>query len=183
MLLRCPTWLPKNELQIWGVAEQRRLLRTTEFIDDIGSPLADLGEPNPFATRLSALLNTPIESVNIDLDNDIITGQYGTIFCFEVIEHLFNPLHCLNQIYRALHKDGILYLTTPYSFLRLLTGKRHFHEIDDKRILWLFDKAGFKVVKKDKISVRWELWKHFTGFRPILRLFSKTRIYKLIKQE
>ena len=177
-----PTRLPNDEISRWGAAEQRRLLKTIEFIDDVDSPLADLGEPNPFVARLSALLNLPIESVDIDLDNDIITGQYGTIFCFEVLEHLYNPLHCLSQIYRALHQDGILYLSTPYR-MKLLWGNRHFHEIDDKRIEWLFDAAGFRIVKKDKICIRWELWKHFTGFRPVLRLFSKTRIYKLIKQE
>jgi SAM-dependent methyltransferase len=144
------------------------------------APCADCGEPNPYANLLANHYNLAIKAIDIDLDREAIPGKYNTIFCFEVLEHLYNPLFCLEQIYNALNETGILYLSIPYH-IKLLWGKRHFHEIDDKRMFWLFDAAGFRIVKKDKISVRWELWKHFTGFRPLLRLFSKTRIYKLEK--
>ena len=175
-----PTRLPSEEISRWGAVEQRRLPKTIAFIDTIQAPCADCGEPNPFANKLADYYKLAIKAIDIDLDREKITGKYNTIFCFEVLEHLYNPLFCLEQIYNALNDKGVLYLSTPCR-IKLLWGRRHYHEIDDKRIQWLFDAAGFKVVKKDKICIRLELWKHFTGFRPLLRLFQKTRIYKLKK--
>lgn len=175
-----PTRLPGEEINRWGAAERRRFPETIAFIDTIKAPCADCGEPNPFANKLANHYNLAIKSIDIDLDREVISGKYNTIFCFEVLEHLYNPLFCLEQIYNALNETGVLYLSTPKR-IKLLWGRRHFHEIDDKRINWLFAAAGFRIAKKDKILIRWELWKHFIGFRPLLRLFQKTRIYKLEK--
>jgi len=95
-----------------------------------------------------------------------------------VLEHLFNPLFCLEQMKKALHSTGVIYLSTPYRN-HLIWGNRHFHEIDDKRIRWLFAAAGLEIIKQAKIAIRFQWYWHLSGIRPLLRLFQKTRIYKL----
>lgn len=177
---KAPTWLPQNELDRFGAAEKRRLKKLYQFIDDLHEPCADCGESNPIKKALEKYFNVKITSLDIDLDREKINGKFGTILCFEVLEHLFNPLYCLETIKNSLTDNGVLYLSTPYR-MKLLWGHRHFHEIDNKRIKWLFQSAGFRIVKQVSVSIRWEWWRHFTGFRPLLRLFQKTRLYKLTK--
>jgi 2-polyprenyl-3-methyl-5-hydroxy-6-metoxy-1,4-benzoquinol methylase/O-antigen/teichoic acid export membrane protein len=41
------------------------------------------------------------------------TRRYDTILAFELIEHLGNPLNCLNLLLRLLAPGGVLLLTTP----------------------------------------------------------------------
>ncbi len=51
---------------------------------------------------------------NIDVDPFPFQDTYfDIIYCGEVIEHLFNPDHLLNEIHRLLKPDGICILTTP----------------------------------------------------------------------
>lgn len=57
------------------------------------------------------------------------------VFCNHVIEHLLDPDHLLDEIYRVLKRDGALVLTTPnlaawYNRIALLLGfQPHFTEV------------------------------------------------------
>jgi methionine biosynthesis protein MetW len=56
-------------------------------------------------------------------ENEFFDG----VFCGEVIEHLYDPDHLLDEIYRILSRDGVCILTTPnlaswYNRLFLLLG-------------------------------------------------------------
>lgn len=55
----------------------------------------------------------------------------NVVYCGELIEHLFDPDHLLEEIYRVLKKEGFLILTTPnlaswYNRLLLLFGFQPF---------------------------------------------------------
>jgi len=153
-----------------------RAKQTLNFIDKIIFPACDLGENNP----LKEIINTNIESIEIDLDHEKLNNQYQTILCFEVLEHLFNPLFALESMKNALLPNGFIYLSTPYQ-PHFIWGKHHFHEIDTKRLIWLFDKAGLKIVKQDKATVAGRWYQHINGIRPLIRYFQKTRLYQLSK--
>ncbi len=169
--------------QIWMKLDdphfQKITRATADFIDTLTPPCADLGEPNAKRQMLEELKGVKIASVSgIDFDYDPIPGQWGTILCFEILEHLFNPLAFLENIKKALLPDGILYLSTPWR-PHFLWTEAHYHEIDDARISWLFDRAGFLLEKQDKIRLFYG-WKwHLRGVRPLLRINTFTRIYKL----
>lgn len=56
-----------------------------------------------------------------DLDHDhfgsyrdtSLEGPFDAAFCLEVLEHLSNPYHCLEQIKRLVKPDGDVYLSIP----------------------------------------------------------------------
>lgn len=55
-------------------------------------------------------------------------GEFDLVVFFEVIEHLLNPHHALNEIYKVLRDEGVLILSTPNlsklsNRIRLLAGK------------------------------------------------------------
>jgi len=158
---------------------------TAACIDEIKEPVLDIGEDNPFKKILEVKFNLKIESTDasIDFDRDKIIGKYGTIFCFEVLEHLYNPLFHLDCLKKALKKDGAIYLSTPRNgCTKLRWYYRHFNEIPDKQIGWLFNKAGLIIEKKTIVPFHehwWQLWNGGIGLRPILKYINKTRVFKL----
>lgn len=66
--------------------------------------------------------------LNIDTNNLPYEDSYfNTIICSEVIEHLVNPDHLLEEIYRVMRPNGYLIITTPnlgswYNRILLLFG-------------------------------------------------------------
>jgi len=72
---------------------------------------------------------------------------YDKIFCFEVLEHLLDPLKDLTSIFNMLKPSGWLVATTPYPFTKnLVSDSTHvmvLHPIGWKRLL---RQAGFTEV-------------------------------------
>ena len=144
------------------------------FIDEIKQPILDYGERNPLVELLEKSLGCPIDSTDlIDLDRHP-TPSAGTVFCFEVLEHVYNPLFLLENI-----KAELLYLSTPIQFPKFLKGHHHFHEIPDNRMNWLLKESGWSIAKMKRITIAGNITDHLHGIRPFLRYFQKTRIYKL----
>ena len=140
--------------EIWRDNKHIRRIKSRKaaFMDEMPEPVADLGEPNLAKNIIEDKKDLDIESIyGIDFDYEEIPGEWGTIICLEILEHLFNPLFFLENIKDALEEDGVLYLSTPYR-PKLLWTEHHFHEIDDTRIRWLFERAGFKIEKEKKIK-------------------------------
>jgi SAM-dependent methyltransferase len=108
-----------------------------------------------------------------------LKGNYDTIFCLEVIEHLMNPLRLLEQINRILEPDGKVFLSTPKHKPHFLWDKYHFTELDEYRFNALVTRAGFESVRI-RFFRTMPIWWYFTGFRPFLRMFfNKGRIAEL----
>jgi len=67
--------------------------------------------------------------------------QFDLVYCAEVIEHLFNPDHAIEEFVRVLRPNGNILITTPnlaswYNRLVLLMGIQPLHtEISTLRIL------------------------------------------------
>ncbi|MFC1912155.1 class I SAM-dependent methyltransferase [Chloroflexota bacterium] len=76
-----------------------------------------------------------IKAYKIDVDSDNLpfkSGFFDAIVCGEVIEHLFDPDHLLDEIYRVLSNTGFCVLTTPnlaalYNRICLLFGFQPFY--------------------------------------------------------
>ena len=105
----------------------------------------------------------------IDLDEGELTGEYDVITALEIIEHLFNPLHLLKEISNVLKEGGKLYLSTPKGKPHFLWSKDHFHEMNEKSLMSLINRAGFNVIRKNEIRIQ-PLSFYFRGIRPLLRL-------------
>lgn len=135
----------------------------------------DIGEINHLSKKLSSFYNIDIDQTDIDLDIDTLSGNYDTIFCFEVIEHLFNPLHLLLQMSNVLNSKGTIFLSTPKRRPHFMWYKYHFHEFSQSELTNLFNRADLYINNKTfKMSGR-PLINYFKGIRPLLRLFIERK--------
>ena len=165
-----------------GEATRRSARFVIDFIGnrELGKVL-DIGVRNPLGALLGKHYNIELDNTEIDLDIGELSGKYDTIFCFEVIEHLFNPLHCLLGVHRILKSDGRLFLSTPKGKPHFLWWKDHFHELHIAELINLFGRARFEVIRIKCIRYRPLCW-YFTGFRPFLRLFFERRFLIELKK-
>lgn len=158
----------------------KRYRSTIEFIGDhhLGAVL-DIGERNPLTEQLEDRYGITIENTTVDLDLVPLSGTYDTVFCFEVIEHLMNPLHLMLQIRGVLKESGRLFMSTPKHKPHFLWGKYHFTEYDEKRLLALVARAGFRIIRFEEFRTM-PFWWHFLGIRPLIRAFyNKVLILEL----
>lgn len=183
--MKAQTYLSKSELWPEKLPNSftNRVDQTIDYIyDDLRGEFADIGEYNPMSKMISDNLLIQIDQIDGDFNFPINTEKkYGTVFCFEVLEHIFNPLTLLISIKNMLRKNGIIYLSTPRQFPQILKAVHHFHEIPEDRLMWLFEAAKLRVLDKSKITIAGSWYNHIHGIRPVLRYFQKTRIYKLEK--
>jgi SAM-dependent methyltransferase len=144
--------------------------KTLSFIDKFHANLGlDIGDRTPFTDQLEAHYHCPFSNTTIDLDEGKLTGEYDVITALEIIEHLFNPLHLLKEISGVLKEGGKLYLSTPKGKPHFLWSKDHFHEMNEKSLMSLIHRAGFKLLRKDEIRIQ-PLSFYCRGIRPLLRL-------------
>lgn len=159
-----------------------RWLKTLKFIKkdiEVKSAL-DIGDRTEMTDMLEKFYNVQFENTNIDLDTELLEGKFDFISCFEVIEHLYNPLHCLSQIHQVLQPNGILYLSTPLGKPNFLWADTHFHEMNKTSLLSLIKRSGLKVKRYKLVHTRPYSF-YISGFKPLLRsLFDRTQILELI---
>jgi len=135
--------------------------------------ILDLGVDNPFSKIMKERGYNVENTKGEDLDEDtstITSSSAEVVTAFEIFEHLLSPLQILKDI-----KANKLVASIPMrlwfsSAYRSKTDKwdRHYHEFEDWQFDWLLEKAGWKIIDRQKFT-------HPTkkiGFRPILRWFT-----------
>ncbi len=154
----------------------KRYHHTIEFLEhciDKKETILDLGVLNPFSEIMKEKGYSVKNTKGEDLDFDQSTLQkevYSVTTAFEIFEHLLSPLVVLQNI-----KSEKLVASIP---LRLWFSKayksktdkwdRHYHEFEDWQFDWLLEKAGWKIIKKEKFTNPVKK----IGIRPLLRLFT-----------
>lgn len=142
---------------------------TLRFIDELHSKVLDIGSRNPITNLIESQFGIGIRNTSRDVDVEPLEGHYNFVLCFEVIEHLMNPLWFLKNVKSILEPNGALYLSTPINKPKFLWRDDHFHEFDERRLSHLIEKAGFTVVKQQKVSFNQSF-----GIRPLIRKLSKS---------
>lgn len=97
--------------------------------------------------------------------------EFAAVWCFEVLEHLFDVHGALSELNRLLAKDGLLILTVPYHGLIkniaiALDGfERHYNPYIShirfytrKSLGVCLSRAGFTVLLREGIGRFWPLW-------------------------
>lgn len=56
------------------------------------------------------------KAIECDIVNSIPPGKYDFVFCFEVLEHLTNPLKALDNLKSTLNTNGVLIISVPNEF-------------------------------------------------------------------
>ena len=153
---------------------KHRLKVTQDFI---GHSIADMktldiGQSNKLGRSLGIKHNTLDTDFNRSIDAP--SGNYDLITCFEVLEHVMNPLFMMDRIYGLLKPGGVCYLTTP---IRKRTDvfygcRGHFTEYKPREMRLLFKYVGFKEMKYRKF-LYWDWDFMFWGVRPFFRVLTQ----------
>jgi hypothetical protein len=134
--------------------EPIRMFYHSQFINYIKTSgiipgkVLDVGDRNPLTRRLEHEFDIHIDSTLGDLDREFYCAkcQYDTIIFNHIIEHLFNPLFCLDNIRKRMHDESILIIGTPIKPGFITTRSGHFHEMDEYRFKKLIARAKLKIV-------------------------------------
>ncbi|WP_417290242.1 methyltransferase [Corallibacter sp.] len=154
----------------------KRFKHTAKFLQQHISKdhsILDLGVQNPFSDVMKNIGYSVTNTKGEDLDFDtstITNSDADVVTAFEIFEHLLSPLTVLKNI-----KADKLVASVPLRLwfspaYRSKTDKwdRHFHEFEDWQFDWLLEKAGWRIVARDK----WTNPVKKLGIRPILRWFT-----------
>jgi hypothetical protein len=155
-------------------------IRRSSFSGTVTAHGLDLGDRTPLTASLEQLFSCTFNNTTADLDVASLEGSFDVVTAFEVLEHLYNPLHTLLEVKRLLHgKNARLYLSMPLRKPASLASPDHFHEMSRQSALALFTRAGFSVVRSEEFRIR-PLMFYLTGLKPLLRaVFEKVQIYEL----
>lgn len=154
----------------------KRYKHTIEFLKTHVSnseSILDLGVQNPFSEILKSegfsVENTQGEDLDID-STSIESSKADVVTAFEIFEHLLSPFTVLKSI-----KSNKLVASIPLrlwfsSAYRSKTDMwdRHYHEFEDWQFDWLLEKAGWKILARQK----WTNPTKKIGIRPLLRWFT-----------
>lgn len=156
-----------------GKFPKKRYKHTLRFLREVVSKeekILDLGVSNPFSEILTRegfhVTNTKGEDLDIETDA-VKNDEFVVVTAFEIFEHLVSPFNVLKDI-----KAKKLVVSVPLklwfaSAYRSKTDKwdRHYHEFEDWQFDWLLEKAGWRIVKREKFTNPIKK----IGIRPILR--------------
>jgi hypothetical protein len=141
----------------------------------------DIGDRTPMTGMLESHFGCRFLNTSFDLDTGSLDGCYPVVTAFEVIEHLYNPLHLLMEIRKVLHpaSSSRLYLSTPAWKPGFLQSPEHFHEMSRRSIGSLLTRSGLTVVRSGEFRIRSPFF-CLKGIRPLLRcFFEKITIFEL----
>ena len=138
----------------------KRFKHTIEFLEKHISKdheILDLGVPNPFSkimeTRGFSVQNTKGEDLDLDFST-VSKANYTVTTAFEIFEHLLAPYNVLREL-----KGDKLVASIPLKLwfspaYQSKTDKwdRHYHEFEDWQFDWLLEKAGWKIIAKEKFT-------------------------------
>lgn len=85
----------------------------------------------------------------VDLEKESLPFEDSSveiIFCFNVMEHIFNYQHLLNEMYRVLKQDGVLYFYVPF-LINKHADPHDFFRYTDNALCKLFTNTGFNSVE------------------------------------
>lgn len=157
--------------------QRQRLNQTIEFVNDHvdrrHQRVLSIGQPSTFDHQLylDAGYFTRLFHTEGDLDSEWTGQQADVVFCFEVIEHLCNPLLFLRNLKRYVRDGTVIFVTIPNHLLRRHWRNMHYHEVDYKRFSYLCAMAGYEIVHHE-VRRLWPRLSDITGIRPFIRFIT-----------
>lgn len=163
--------------------EWNRIQRTLKFMRRPRGRVLHVGGEGMMGKLIRATWGTEYDGTNDTDFNDEISASpisYDVVLCFEVLEHVMNPLNAMRDIYRLLIPGGVCYLSTPIlGWIPIFHTNLHFTEYQISKLKILFEYAGFEIVRQEAFNPV-PAWAVFTGVRPIVRyLFQRIVLYEL----
>ena len=134
----------------------------------------DMGGYNPKIEYLNSNLGIhaiQVDTFDFNFDSfSAFNGVADVVFALEVVEHLQNPLHFMNQCKKCLRENGSIYVTIPCN-ARWLWVDGHYNEIPRKHFeKWILKPLGLKTVRYKRINFVHDWRGVFIGIRPLMRV-------------
>ena len=148
------------------------------------STILDIGDRGYKSISLSKIWEvTQLHNDDFNIPTKDTGLRFHIVTCFEMIEHIQNPLLFFSTISKYIVAGGTIYLSTPHR-PKFLWPPYHFNEMSSNHLeKWILKPCGFKIVRKKRLritdGIRW--YYPFTGIRPFLRWFfwNYTWIYEI----
>jgi hypothetical protein len=156
-----------------GKFPTKRYKYTLRFLKNVISKeekILDLGVPNPFSEILTkeGFQVTNTKGEDLDLETSVVkTEEFDVVTAFEIFEHLVSPFNVLKDIQAKKLVASVplkLWFASAYKS-KTDEWDRHYHEFEDWQFDWLLEKAGWRIVKREKFTNPIKK----IGIRPILR--------------
>lgn len=114
---------------------------------------------------MSSAENTPFQD-----------GQFDTIICLQVLEHVLRPHKVVNEIARILKPGGYLLLSAPW--LHPYHGEPDdYFRFSKDALVYLLEDSGLKIIKTETTGGKWRVIETFT------RRWCKLKIlYKILSK-
>ena len=154
----------------------KRYKHTLQFLEKHISPseaILDLGVENPFSKIMKqhgySVENTKGEDLDLDISS-INNSNANVVTAFEIFEHLLSPFTVLKSIEATKLVASIplrLWFSPAYRSKTDMRD-RHYHEFEDWQFDWLLEKAGWKIIDREK----WTNPTKKIGIKPNLRRFT-----------
>lgn len=148
-----------------GILFARNGLEVT--LCDISTPLLE------FAKRRFA--NRNLCANFIDLKTSRPSQTFDVVTCFEVLEHLRDPLATLREIHNDLREGGLLIVTAPFT----LDEKRPMHIVHNGRLIDKFRGQGFHMRWDLKDPLRGKVREPFFIMQKVTRLRLTNKMYEI----
>lgn len=140
-----------------------------------GYNFLSIGSPSVFDKEVVRLVDDTREHIYTCGDLDTLEWKADrkadNVLCFEVLEHLCNPLLFLRRLKDFLSQDAVVFISIPNHLLRRHWRTLHYHEIDPVRFEHLCEQAGYRIVEH-KTYRYWPRLRDVNGIRPLLRYIS-----------
>ena len=131
-----------------------------------------IGAENGFDKQMCSYFNAEYNYTTFDLNKpwpytpDMFKNHiYDYVFCFEVLEHLMNPLLFLCELKKLNLPVAITYPRQPFTQFR---GGTHFHEFPTLVFQTLLYNAGFKIDYHVSLTSRHGWWKFPKSFKKLI---------------
>jgi len=128
----------------------RRAKATLEWLSkfDIQQPILEYSARTPFTKMLEERYG-PIENFDSEEPDNAYPPwkehKFKTVFCFDVIEHMMDPLFIFKRIQVCIALDGHLFVTIPARIKWPFRKEEHsYHEMDVEDIRNIIKRAKFK---------------------------------------
>jgi SAM-dependent methyltransferase len=153
---------------------------------------------SPLAVEWTQRQHHKIRASVVDLETDVISGQFDVVLCLEVLQQVREPVKALHKLVGAMADGGELYVSLPNEFhlirrMSILFGSVDFGGIEDSHIKLytvaehhrLIAECGLEIVASRVQSVippRWLGGRLHAWCNPIARLvpglFALSVVYK-----
>lgn len=101
--------------------------------------------------------NSIHRNIHVDMEQNlnerlnILDNMYDSVIISEVLEHIINPFHLIDEIYRITKKDGFVLLSVPF-FYEIHEYPYDYFRYTKHSLESIFIKSGFKVINIEEIG-------------------------------